>query len=269
MRINICLIHNYEKDRIKNIQILIKKLVNELEKKNIEITLSEVSYQNDYNAYYENFFKSFVLILRKYYILLKWYRYLKLRQMKILLLFFLIGLQILKEITKIKKLYKRFYIEDSLTRKHINALTEFRNVDEYDYLLVFESDAIFNPLQISQAIPFIKNNQVDWCVLGGEFDCKDLLLDRILSYQKNQYYITQKPVTNGTTAYLISKSFVNTLNLLEVHSSKQYKLFIPADFFLNSLFINLKKYSGKYAITIMPLVANGSNTIYKSTIRYQ
>jgi hypothetical protein len=135
-------------------------------------------------------------------------------------------------------------IEVMLTDKHIRAWLQFLD-SEADYLVVFEDDVIFKEdsnLRINQLSFDLSQTHLNrplYVDLGGGCSLADLMISSLETRHDENYRYYQKPVTNTTCAYLISRELIKKFNA--ILTRKPWLRLISIDWMINSLFISMGK----------------------------
>ncbi len=266
-KILISLIHNNDKDRLSYIRPLIKELELELQKK-YEVESCEFSYQpkptpvstqtallkdfmywkldRDWNTYKKvrNTFivRSFLSFLKK--ILLKY---------------------LLSKNSSLEKWKIRCAIEMYITSKHVRAF-KYLLENNYDYLICFEDDTIFETDSIKKTFELIndlelKHSKEDllYVDLAGGCDLSELKYEALKIKTENGLIHYSKPVTNTVCCYLINRAQITNLDFLLMRNPiLQY---LNTDWFINKIFTlqdNSKLMHVRTIHTFPPIFKHGS-----------
>jgi hypothetical protein len=177
----------------------------------------------------------------------EWVQYRCLRSTFIVRDFLRFGKEIVKEyIFDYKKLniWKRnSFVETLISDKHIRAWNAFLETDG-DFLICFEDDIVCQEgsiQKISNLLDLImkKNlNSLLYVDLAGGCKLAELKIGNLETGNDGSYRYYDKPVTNTTCGYLISRSLV--INCCEIIVRKPWIRLIGADWMMNRLFIEME-----------------------------
>ena len=274
MNSKIVLIHNNEIERLYYIRPLLTKL-----SRHFGLNFEEISNQNLHHV------NLICLIIKKIQLEimnLKLGKYWNIDGRRKLLHF----IDVIKFIYKIvfSKKYrtahtKRIGIEDALTIKHIEAISNFANSsNDNDVLIVFESDAYIEDIEYLEIVT--KHVLIDAACIDlfqltfpFTFDELNLKISKDYFHKINNVGIIDYPrfIMNTTACYAISSNLAKKIE--KVFMSKNNRKLFAADFFLNFILYKISLDSDFKNREITRIfhpspVLNGSiSKLYKSTIQ--
>lgn len=235
----ITLIHNNDLLRVSNSELVIRKIIDNLETNKINCCYTKISFQPEVL-----FCTKLTAIARTYmylYLEYKWSEYRGMEKWKIFLRIvfdafrYSYGL-IFRNFDSY--LQKKSAIEISLTSKHIKAWENFIETDA-DFLIVCEDDIIIkkdSTMRISELINrSVKLSQPFYFDLAGGLQLDALRVEKLIHQKINNRIVFNHPVTNTTCCYTINREFVKIA--LKFIVERPYLRYIGADWLINSLFI--------------------------------
>ena len=239
----IALIHNNNVKRNTYIRPLLKKLQAVLSKK-FKIKLIEVSYQPTIKPFTRSTLFLHDIIYQK--LNRDWLRYRLLKPpflLRHIASFFKSVLKTKSYVQGSNWLYSRAQ-EMILTDKHIRVWELFLDM-RGDYLICFEDDVMFkdNSIQrVHDLLDFISRNnenKLQYIDLAGGCRSEDLKIDKLESHRDNSFRYYNKPVTNTTCCYLLSKPLAD--HFVDLLLRRPWLRLIGVDWMINSLFIIIVK----------------------------
>ena len=281
MALHITLIHNNESERLSYIRPLLEKISKVYSAKYSEIYFQTPRYISFINV-----------LVRKYYIVYsgrKWRKSLNGEKKEVFIN------SIIEAITDTFKIFSKNFrykqknklkIEDMLSRKHHEALTRFSSqAKANDVLICFESDVIIPSIDyFLEALNYLFENisGKDFYLLAFPFSENDICLNESewkKSERTNFSIIRENSpvaihfprlISNTACAYAINYEMARRL---ADHSKNKFRrIFLPADFHQNLVFLTLRKSrldagGGETIIFMPPPVLNGSlKSYYKSDL---
>lgn len=137
-------------------------------------------------------------------------------------------------------------IERYIAEKHIKSWSFFLESNA-NYLIVFEDDVIFKKNSIDKTLKTL--DKVESCGnhlplyidLAGGFSDEDIGIKNLIIQNQNGYSYFSRPATNTVCGYLINRSFAKIL--IKYINLDPKLLFLPIDWCINNIFIDLDKRS--------------------------
>jgi hypothetical protein len=280
MALHITLIHNNESERLSYIRPLLEKISKVYSAKYSEIYFQTPRYISFINV-----------LVRKYYIVYsgrKWRKSLNGEKKEVFIN------SIIEAITDTFKIFSKNFrytqknklkIEDMLSRKHHEALMRFSNqAKANDVLICFESDVIIPSIDyFLEALNYLFENACDkdFYLLAFPFSENDICLNESewKKSEKNNFSVIREnnpvaihfPRLISNTACAYAMNYEMARRLADNSKNKFRRIFLPADFHQNLVFLTLRKRrldrNGKTIIFMPPPVLNGSlKSYYKSDL---
>jgi hypothetical protein len=238
-KILISLIHNNDDERLSIIRPQIENLISQLNKKS-NVVFLEMSEQPVFSSI--NLFTAILRDIMFWRLDRDWKRYREIRNNIFLYDLFLLIFKIIKkyifQIYSYKKIIKTSSIEIFVTDKHIRSfLGAFE--DKYDYLLIFEDDAIFKDNSVNRLLDLFEDledqNKPLYIDLAGGFSFAELRVDRLNLLEDSGFIHFSKPVTNTACCYLINRKQIEIFNLYIMKNP--VLRYLSIDCLMNRLFI--------------------------------
>ncbi|CEN55998.1 glycosyltransferase family 25 protein [Candidatus Methylopumilus turicensis] len=237
----VAFVHNNNQVRNDYMRAKIESMVASMQT-DYQVKQIEVSYQSEILP--QSLFMSLISDVINQHLGSKWLRYRHLKSSK-----FVEDVGFLKSLF-VKYLFnpngERFRrkrnraIEVAVSDKHIRAWYQFLDTGA-DYLIVLEDDVVFKDdsnVRIKKLLGDLSknySNRACYVDLGGGFKLADLMINSLETKYVDNYRHYQKPVTNTTCAYLVSRDLITKFN--EILIRKPLLRFISVDWMINSLFI--------------------------------
>jgi len=237
--LSVVLIHNEEVERLKSIRPALKNIVKKTSAVYLEISSQKLIKRSP--------IKILTRQLKYFRLQVKWAAYVKASDINFVKVNFLLfkhkfGLNFIR-----KEGSHRVAIEHAVSVKHLEAISNFvSRGSEEDFLVVFESDAIIDNMEILlNAISFAREqkNKNIFYLFSSYFSPKELNLDLRLiektihsnfSIVRYPRYITNTSCCYGLT-FELAQEIIGSVKL----SSKE--LYLPLDWLINISFYNLFK----------------------------
>lgn len=275
MLLHITLIHNNELERLAYIRPLLKRVA-----ETYTVNYTEINHQTLKYVSLPN-----VLIRKIYFIYTghKWRKFLNGEKFKI---FFDSVYELLFDTLKLLNknfrisVRKKISIEDALSRKHFKALKDFSILGKSDDILIcFESDAIIASIDyffesLNYLIRTVDVN--NFYLFAFPFSEKDICLNDAEWKEAHREKLSSEYNTDADVIYF-PKLFTNTAcayamthelacQLVANSKNKFRRIYLPADFHQNLVFLKLAKKSlslfAKTVIFMPPPIVNGSLKSY-------
>lgn len=236
----ITLIHNNDENRLSLLKPNIENLADTLKIKN-NVEINEISWQPDLRpvSFKLGFFRDFIY----WKLNRKWKKYIKQPNRFLLFDIIVFIFKVTKKYVFNRKIGKKWLqsssIEMFVSDKHVRAI--FNALEKkFDYLLVFEDDAIFKENSITNLAALLdqlknKNTNPLYVDLGGGCLFEDLKYDKLEIKNDLFFRYFVKPVTNTACCYLIN------LKQIEIFGYFLIKMptlrYIGVDWLFNKIFI--------------------------------
>jgi hypothetical protein len=239
----IALIHNNNAKRNTYIRPLLEKLQTVLSEQ-FKIKLIEISYQPKIKSHTRSMLFLRDIMYQK--LNRDWVRYRLLKPpflLRHIASFFKSALKTKRYVQGSNSLQESA-MEMVITNKHIRAWELFLDMGS-DYFICFEDDVIFKDDSIQRVrdlLDFISRNNENkptYIDLAGGYHSEDLKMDKLVSHQNNFFKHYNKPVTNTSCSYLLSRSLAD--HFVDLLLRRPWLRLMISDWMINSLFILLVK----------------------------
>lgn len=232
-KILIALIHNNEELRLRKLRPLIKSIT--IPSKQILFYEPPIQVENRFK-----FFKVFMVSIRYLFVSISWSFFCKAPTYK----------PIFREIFNVYKTKKRYLdykrkvgIVHEISLKHLRSWHHMVKND-FDYLVVFESDTVISDLDqfcaiLGQGLEFLRSKKNTLLLLGNGYQLKELNVRLDEVKVQGNFTIIDHGLTNTLFAYAVHRRAAQLI-LKEISNYPSFIPFIAMDWLINHSFIKLE-----------------------------
>ncbi len=267
--IGICVVHNNDIVRNSSIKLQLDQLTKIFKEKNILLEINWIGNQD----FFKNLnFNSLDIVKIEIRRILHEYKYTRYRKISIFVNFY----NILKSIFRIlfmlldsgknKKLKSYLETQAKVLYKHDLAIKIMGNSELSDFIL-FEDDALIRDYKeiASEIMRLIDYPGPKFVNLSNVCKIEDLCIENIILEESESEILLSRPTTNGLCAYYMDYQMAALI--IEEREKNQIFRFLPCDYALNEIFINIWKKTHSRSLVWSklykdPPVKHGSKDIF-------